>query len=151
MEALLAGIEALPPVAWLRASRWVYATVNAGHIVGLALLFGAIVPLDLRLAGFWRGVPLDALARVLRPVAATGVALVLPTGAVLFAIRAREYAALDIFALKLALIFLALVNAALLRGPRLADASPRRLRLAGLLSIALWFAAIVAGRMLGYV
>ena len=68
----LSALEQLPFVAELRNSRWTYATVNASHIVGIALLFGAIVPLDLRLMGCWRSVPIQTLARILVPVAAAG-------------------------------------------------------------------------------
>src|SRR3546814_3819020 len=50
----LAALQNLEPVAALRASRWVYPLVNTAHIAGIALLFGAIAPLDLRLLGAWR-------------------------------------------------------------------------------------------------
>ena len=66
---LLTALQNLEPVAALRASRWVYPLVNTAHVVGIALLVGAIAPLDLRLLGLWRGVPLHLLARVLQPVA----------------------------------------------------------------------------------
>src|SRR3546814_3716465 len=42
----LAALQNLEPVAALRASRWVYPLVNTAHIAGIALLFGAIAPLD---------------------------------------------------------------------------------------------------------
>ena len=40
---------------------WTYGVVNLAHILGIAMLFGAIVVLDLRLLGVWRAVPLAAL------------------------------------------------------------------------------------------
>jgi len=51
----LTAIEQWPLAAALRSGRWSYAAVNGGHIIGIALLFGAIVPLDLRLIvlSFW--------------------------------------------------------------------------------------------------
>ena len=60
-------------VGALRRSHWVYPIVNTGHIVGLALLFGAIVPLDLRLIGLWPMVSIGSLARMLLPVAIAGL------------------------------------------------------------------------------
>jgi hypothetical protein len=142
----------------LRQSFWVYPIVNAGHIVGLALLFGAIVPLDLRLLGVWRTVPLAAMSRILLPVAIAGLALAVPTGILLFSVRATEYAATPLLWIKFALIACAIANALLLRlslawavaeHSDLSGTMPR-LQLAGALSIGLWLAVILAGRMIGY-
>jgi hypothetical protein len=142
----------------LRQSFWVYPLVNAGHIVGLALLFGAIVPLDLRLVGLWGNLSLAAMSRVLLPVAIAGLVLAVPTGALLFAVRASEYAVMPLLWLKVGLIAGAIANALLLRlslawtvheRSELFGTTPR-LQVAGVLSIGLWLAAIVAGRMIGY-
>jgi hypothetical protein len=154
----LTALEQLAFVAELRNSRWTYATVNASHIVGLALLFGAIVPLDLRLMGCWRSVPIRTLARILVPLAAGGLLLAIAAGFLLFATRATEYAALTLFWVKLALILCGVANALLLRmaaqweGAQSAtDIMPPRLRAAGALSIGLWLSVIVCGRMLAFV
>jgi hypothetical protein len=155
----LAALQDLSFVAALRSSRWTYAAVNAGHIVGIALLFGAIVPLDLRLMGCWRSVPIRTLARIVVPVAVTGLTLAIVAGALLFSIRAVEYAGLTLFRVKLALILCGVANALLLRRAMQWEASkdltgeapPMRLRAAGALSIALWLAVIVCGRMLAFV
>jgi hypothetical protein len=145
-------------VGALRRSHWVYPIVNTGHIVGLALLFGAIVPLDLRLIGLWPTVSVGSLARTLLPVALAGLALAVLTGALLFAVSAVKYAGIALFQVKLLVILGALANALLLhrslawaahRGGDLRGTTPR-LRLAGTLSIGCWLAAIFAGRMLGY-
>lgn len=154
----LSAVQDTALVAALRRSIWVYPIVNTGHIVGLALLFGAIVPLDLRLIGLWRRVPIDAMTRFLMPVAIAGLVLAVPTGALMFAVRATEYAGTPFFQIKLLLIAGALANALLLRmtvvwavwrDGDLQDTTPR-LQLAGALSIALWLAVIFSGRMIGY-
>jgi hypothetical protein len=148
---LLAAIEASGLASHLRGSRWTYPLVNAGHVLGLALLVGAIAPLDLRLIGFWRTEPVARLAAILRPVAAFGAGLAIVTGGLLFSVQAADYAALGLFRAKLALVALGLLNAALHAGDRLAALSPARQRAVGALSLAFWIAALVAGRMLGYV
>jgi hypothetical protein len=158
LTAFAAALQDTAIATALRQSFWVYPLVNAGHIVGLALLFGAIVPLDLRLLGVWRRVPLAAMGRILLPVAIGGLALALPTGFLLFATRASEYAATPLFWIKLSLIACAIANALLLRLSLAWTAhaqseligSTARLRAAGALSIGLWLAVIVAGRMIGY-
>ena len=98
MEPVLDALVASAPAQWLRFSRWGYAAVNTTHVFGIALLVGAILPLDLRLIGLWRSVALEPLARVLVPVAATGLLLAVSTGAFLFITRATEYAAIELFA-----------------------------------------------------
>jgi hypothetical protein len=158
LTELAAALQDSAIATALRQSFWVYPLVNAAHIVGLALLFGAIVPLDLRLLGIWRKVPLAAMSHILLPVALAGLVLAVPTGALLFAVRATEYAVMPLLWLKVALVAGAIANALLLRlslawtaheHSELAGTTPR-LQLAGALSIGLWLAAIVAGRMIGY-
>nr|WP_206022706.1 hypothetical protein [Halomonas bachuensis] len=137
---------------WVRLSRWGYAAINALHILGIALLLGAIVALDLRLLGWRRQVPLRELGRLLQPVAAAGLGLAMLAGALLFLADPRGYAAMPLFLFKLTLIALAITNALLLNlGPGLANATPRRLRLAGMLSLLLWPAVVLVGRFLAFV
>ncbi|MGH6945923.1 MAG: hypothetical protein ACREDZ_01230, partial [Kiloniellales bacterium] len=112
---LLSALQGTELASALRASRWVYPLVNAGHIAGLALLIGSIVPLDLRLLGLWRSQPIAPLARVLLPVTVSGLALAVTTGALLFSVHAVKYAGTTLFQVKLLLILAALANAALLR------------------------------------
>jgi hypothetical protein len=155
---VLSAVQDALIVGALRRSHWVYPLVNAGHIVGLALLFGAIVPLDLRLIGFWPRVPIGPLARLLLPVAIAGLALAVPTGGLLFSVSAVKYVGMGVFQLKLLVILCALANALLLHRTSAwashqdgaARGTTPRLRLAGILSIGCWLAAILAGRMLGY-
>jgi hypothetical protein len=155
----LTAIEQWPVAAALRDGRWSYAAVNGGHVIGIALLFGAIVPLDLRLIGFWRQVPIRTLKRVLVPVAVFGLVLALAAGLLLFSVRATEYAARTVFLFKLALIVCAVANALLLRRAvqwemsqdTVEAAPPLRLRVAGALSISLWLAVIACGRSIAFV
>ena len=70
---------------------WTYAIVSLSHILGVASLFGAVIILDLRLLGVWRGTPLAALASAAAPVAAFGFALAAMSGFGLLATKATEY------------------------------------------------------------
>jgi hypothetical protein len=153
MEGLLAAIEATGPAEYLRASRWGYAAVNGLHILGIALLVGAIVPLNLRLLGVWRGAPRAMLARVLVPVAATGLALAVTAGAFLFSTRAQEYAGIGFLQAKLALVATGAVAAVLLHrahGLALERASRRRLALHAVVSTACWLGALACGRLIAF-
>lgn len=156
---VLTALQEWAPVAALRHSRWTYASVNAAHIVGLALLFGAIVPLDLRLMGLRRTVPIQVMTRTLLPLAISGLVLAIVAGLLLFSTRAVEYASMTLFQVKIALVACALLNILLLHRTAQWEAQqtavdvapPLRLRIAGALSIALWFSVIVCGRMLAFV
>ncbi|MCE8021743.1 hypothetical protein HOP51_16725 [Halomonas sp. MCCC 1A11036] len=151
MDALLAWLADTALAEWVRLSRWGYATVNALHVLGIALLIGAIAALDLRLLGWRKRFPLWELGRLLQPVAVAGLLLAMTTGGMLFLADPNGYAAMPLFRLKLALIALALANALLLNlGPGLANATPRQLLVAGTLSLLLWPAVLLAGRFLAF-
>lgn len=149
----LGALENLPAVAALRESTLAYPMVNALHIVGVALLFGAIVPLDLRLIG-WRGgaASVDGASRLLLPVAVFGFLIAAGAGLLLFATDARAYAASPLFLAKISLIAIALANAlSLRRTDWRSEARPgRRVAAAGIASILLWLSVIVLGRLIGY-
>jgi len=141
----------------LRASLWLYPLVNTAHLLGIAMLFGAIAPLDLRLMGLWKRVPLEPLARILLPMAVGGLTLAVATGALLFVTRPRDYVVEPLFAIKLALILAAVVNALRLRS----SAAWRRLRMDGgetsracriaaIVSLLAWLGVITVGRLIGY-
>jgi len=158
LTPLLEALQALELPTFLRLSDLAYPLVNASHIMGLALLFGAIVTLDLRLLGIWRSVPLDAAAHMLLPVAVFGLITALITGTLLFSVHAVKYASLDIFQVKLALIAAAIINAVLLsrmvawRTALDGTGATRsvRLRMAAFVSILLWSGVILSGRMIAY-
>lgn len=160
LEAYAEAIQASSLSQTLRASLWLYPLVNTGHVLGIALLFGAIVPLDLRLLGCWRSVPLAPLVRVLVPVAIAGLALAIGSGVLLFATRPIDYVVEPLFLVKFALLIAAIVNALTLRRLprwRLIDLDhapgqviPARWKLAGVGSILLWLGVITVGRLIGY-
>lgn len=154
MDGLLVALAASDIATTLRFSRWLYAVVNTAHVLGIALLVGAILPLDLRLIGLWPGVAQDGLVRVLVPVAACGLTLALTTGPLLFSVRAPEYADLTVFQVKLVLVATGVVSALALHlsyGLLLKGASRARLVSAGVLSMSCWLGALAAGRMIAFV
>jgi hypothetical protein len=153
VEPLLAAIQASDLATALRFSRWGYAAVNTAHVLGIALLVGAVVPLDLRLLGVWPRVERRMLVSVLTPVAALGLALAIGAGALLFSIRAVEYASLGLVRLKLLLILLGATSALLVHaafGRLLESARPFVLRLAAVISLTCWIGALICGRLIAF-
>lgn len=149
---ILAALHGSALASTLRGSTWLYPLVNVAHIVGIALLFGAIAALDLRLMGAWSATPLPALSRILAPVAATGFVIAAAAGALLFITKAPDYAASRLFQAKMLLVAAGLANiAAYYALRRRSEPIPARLqRLFGALSVAIWLGAIVLGRLVGY-
>jgi hypothetical protein len=136
----LAGLEATGLAQHLKASRWTYPLVNAGHVLGIALLVGAVLPMDVAvLRG--RGA---AAVRLLRPWAVAGFALAAASGALLFITQAGDYLGSPWFRLKMALLAAALLNAAL----HLRAGTPSRR--AALISLVLWPCVLLSGRMIAY-
>ena len=142
MIEIAAALEATPLAQFLKQSRWVYPLVNAGHILGLALLIGAVVPMDLRLL---RG---DAGAVWLRRYAAAGLALAAILGALLFVTQATDYIYSRWFQAKMAVLAVALANIA--AHPRLASLPAPRRRVPAAVSLGTWPAVLLLGRMIGY-
>lgn len=153
---MLQAIEALPLATLLRGSGTAYLLVNATHILGISLLIGSILPLDLRLAGAFRHTPLPVIAPLLRGTALVGLTLAVLTGFALFTANPVEYAGNPAFRIKLALLAAALVNAALVtRGQAWAQvlsgaSPPLALRLMAMLSALLWVGILLAGRWIGF-
>ena len=153
MEAA-AWLEASALGQGLRGSLWLYPLVNLAHVLGVALLFGTVVLLDLRLLGLWRAIPLAAFAGPVIPVAASGFGLALASGVGLVSVKAVEYAANPFLYVKFGAVALAAANAAALHGSLAwrtrGDAMRPRFAVAGALSLACWLAAVAAGRMIAY-
>jgi hypothetical protein len=152
-----AWLAAFPGAALLRGSGTLYLFVNAAHILGIGLLVGAILPLDLRLLGFFRDVPLAVLGPFLSRAARGGLALALVTGFLLLTVRPGDYLGNPAFLAKLALLALALANIALQHanphfGTALAGGPVHAgVRAAAAASALLWVAVLVAGRWIGFV
>lgn len=143
MEQALISLEQSALGDAMRSWRWLYPIVNTAHIAGIALLFGSLVPLDLRYLGLWRSISVDALARVLVPVALCGFVLAALAGGLLVTTDARKYAAMPLFQIKMALVGLGAVNALYLARKRATVA-------VALISLLTWTGAMICGRFIGY-
>ena len=154
---LVEWIGAWPGAVLLRDSGTAYLLVNAAHILGIGMLVGAILPLDLRLLGLFGHVPLGVIAPFLSRAAATGALLAIVTGLWLFSVKPVEYITNAAFLSKVALLVLALANVTVQHANRhfasaVAGGVLRpAVRLTALSSIVLWLSVLVAGRWIGFV
>lgn len=153
MDAALAALEGMAIAQALRVSRWGYAAVNAAHILGIALLIGAMVPLHLRFLGAWRSVPRPLLVRVLVPTAAIGLGLAVLAGFLLFSVRAREYADIGFLQAKVILVAVGTLSALSLHythGFLLENASNSRLAGHAVVALVCWLGALACGRLIAF-
>jgi hypothetical protein len=153
---LVEWIGAWPGAVFLRDSGTAYLLVNAAHILGIGLLVGAIIPLDLRLLGFFPQAPLAVLAPFLSRAAAAGAVLAILTGLWLFSVKPGEYLGNAAFLWKAGLLLVAIANVALQHGNRRFAAAVAGgtlqpvVRLVALCSILSWISVLVAGRWIGF-
>jgi hypothetical protein len=156
LAAWAAALEASGLSFMLRDSTWVYPLANLGHIVGLSLLVGPIVVLDLRLLGVGRTVPVAGLSRTLTPIAMAGLVLQILSGLLLFTADASALVANNVFLIKACLLVVGIANAiAFRRIWRHAlegwDGDPPALgRLQAALSIVFWLGVAISGRLIAY-
>lgn len=150
IEQALAALERSAPAEALRSSTWAYPAVEVAHLLGVALLFGAIVAIDLRMLGRGTALPLAPLTAYLLPIAWAGFAAATVTGVALFATGATAYAANGLFQAKLAVLAAAGVNALVLHRAGGVRASAGPARVAAVASIVLWTAAVGLGRWVAY-
>jgi hypothetical protein len=153
------ALEETALAKYLRGSVTAYPLVNTGHLIGIALLVGSSIPLNLRIAGLWRSVELEPLRRVLNRSFDAGLALAIGFGILLFLPRASQYIRSGLFIAKMAAlaagILLSLVTRraygrALPVAPGSRGALPMHLRIMAGGSIAIWLSVLVLGRLVGY-
>lgn len=150
--AWLAAIEASAPAVLMRETLWLYPLAGVLHVLAIGLLLGSIIAFDLRVLGVARTVPLADAARWLLPIARTGFALAVLTGAAMFSADATHLADNPAFLIKLALILLAGINVLLFhlvlwQGEPIAGKLTRR---SALISAMLWVCVASAGRLIAY-
>jgi hypothetical protein len=155
----MAALEATTLAGALRNSVWAYPLINAAHILGVALLVGGIVPLDLRLLGIWRPAPLGHMWRIATRTAGAGLLLAVGCGALLFITRAGAYTQSALFIAKMMFVGAGGVNILFLH--RIAPAHrwqhgegaasiSRGVRIAAGISITAWLTVLTLGRLVGY-
>lgn len=136
--------------------KWGWPASETIHFIGLSLLFGVVLLIDLRMLGFLKGIPFSTLHRLL-PWGVLGFGINTVTG-MLFFIGAPPdfYITNGIFLWKLSLILVAGVNALYFTVVDQAwttgagDAPPMGARVAAASGIFLWIGVIFCGQMLPF-
>ncbi len=157
MTETLIWLESTAIARAIREIPWMYAAFETTHYLGLAMLVGGIMLIDLRLLGFARRLPLPPMLGLL-PWVWAGFATNVVTGSLMFVYGATSFGTKRMFWLKMALMALAGLNAlvfsvALARSGGqwvAAGRAPAPIKLVATLSLALWLGVMTAGRWMAY-
>ncbi len=152
--AILDAIKNLWLGEAIRDSAWLFPTLETFHFIGLCLLLGSMLLVDLRLTGIVKG-PVRPMLLYTR-LAIAGFVINLLSGIGFFVSNPANYAANPLFWIKMGLVMLAGLNVAWFelveRREILAlaegAATPARAKFVAGLSLITWFAVIVLGRFL---
>lgn len=153
----LEWLENTPFGLWVGESLWAYPLFETMHTIGMAMVIGSLGLINLRVLGFKSELSLLGTQKLL-PLAWIGFTLNLISGLSLFASDAQHFWHSYTFRVKIVLIILGGINAAILgrrvfQEPRVgaAPAVPTSgVKWIAATSLVFWFGAICAGRLIAY-
>ena len=159
MPTFLRWLQGTGLAARIRDSLFVFPLLESAHVIGLALVFGTIAVIDLRLLGVastersFQRMASDILKWTWAAFALTAL-----TGSLMFMTNAVVYAHNFYFRLKMALLVLSGINMLafeLTAGRTIhrwdqAPSAPPMGRAVATLSLVMWIAIIFAGRIIGF-
>ncbi len=143
--------------SYVLALPWTWPIMETLHFIGLVMLLGGLLVIDLRLLGYNRIIPTVA-SHDLLPVIYTGLTINVVTGILFFVGDPHRYFINISFQLKMLLFVFAGLNALWYQfklSPRIdalaaGSEMPGDARLAGALSLGLWFGVLILGRLIPY-
>lgn len=150
-------LEGTAVALWVGESLWAYPFLLSLHAVGLATIVGVSVMLDLRLLGMFKGLRVESFLGAMK-LAWFGFLINAISGLFLFTSQASFFVTSTPFLLKIGMIFVAAITTAIiqqkLRGVRDGGDASIAIGAGGKViaafSLALWFGAIVTGRLIAY-
>ena len=155
MYEYFAAIANWGPSKAINESSWIFALVQAFHLVSLGFLAGSLLMVDLRLLG--RGFsqqPLATVARDARPwLIGSLVAMVLTGVPQFISLATKEYDSVY-FRWKMLMLLIALIFTFTIRRQvaqnGLAIGRPHLAKMTAIVSLALWFGVAWGGRWIGF-
>jgi len=139
---------------WVGGGTWEFPMIETIHILALAMLYGCVVVISLRLMGIlMKGWTVAGITREVTPFLNASLAVILTSGTLLYlseAMKAFDNAA---FWIKVDLLFAALLfHFTVVRKVTRADEVSRATGVTvGLISLVLWLGIGCAGRAIGFV
>jgi hypothetical protein len=135
----------------IASNPWAYPALEVLHIVGIALLLGNLVLLEIRVWGAAATLAVPALARLALPLVLAGFGLCAVSGLLMFASQPLDLLGNRVFVVKMGLLMVAGSNAAIFHARGGLQRLDRVARLQTVLSLGIWIAVIILGRSIAYV
>lgn len=137
----------------IRVSPWLFPVIEAVHLLGLCLLGGSLLVVDLRMLGVGlRRQTIAELAKDARPWLLGSIGVMIATGTALFLSESVKCYYSQAFWVKITTIPLALLFTMTVR-QRVARATLETTaitKMVAIVSLALWFTVAAAGRWIGF-
>lgn len=157
MTEILFWIETSALGQLMRDSNWLFPLAEILHFVGLSLLIGSLIVVDLRLVGFLRNISFEAVYKLL-PLSLVGFGINMLTGILFCFSDPFRYYPNIAFRMKMGLVLLAGLNVLWFKFavfPKTIHMSAEEkannvAKIVAILSLLIWFAVIVLGRMIPY-
>lgn len=159
VPAVIQGIYDSGVAEWMRHSLKAMPFVEATHVLAIAVVFGSILVVDLRLLGLPNSRrPVTVVSHEMLRLTWSAFLIAVITGALMFAPNAITYFGNTAFRLKMLTLVAAGINMLIFqiftaRGIAGWDAAPRppgAARVAATLSVLLWITVIFLGRWIGF-
>jgi hypothetical protein len=151
---LFQWFEATTPGTIVRESIWMFPMIQCFHLLALSLLGGTVLALDMRMLGLGlTATPIAELGRKLHPWMKLGLIVIVVSGVLMFLSEAIKCFYSPPFFYKITLLILATIFTFTFR-QRVVESSetatPVRLKLTALISLALWFGVGFSGRWIAF-
>lgn len=142
----------------IRTVPWLYPALETVHYIGLAMLVGSIMLIDLRLLGFARVLPLRSMIGLV-PWVWAGFIVNAVSGSLIFIYGATGFGSSGAFQLKMVLMLLAGINAMIFTfaAGRSKDSwldtgnVPGSIKVVATASFVLWLGVVTTGRWMAYI
>lgn len=160
LQSLLQALEATTLATMIRESADAFPLLESMHVIGIALVFGTITVVDLRLLGInAHRRSAQHLIHELLPFTWIAFVTCVVTGSLMFAANATTYAQNPMFLWKMGILALAGLNMVVFHLGSFRRISewdtrlppPRPARFAGISSMVLWVGVVFLGRWIAFV
>jgi hypothetical protein len=151
--AILDALAQWPFAVWLRSASYTYPVLETTHIVAIATLFGTILIVDWNILRrrYSEVISIHDWMKQLLPWTLAAFCLAALSGSLMFLARAGDMISNPAFVVKMTLLMVVGVNAAMLHTRGRVDPTNNLTRIQAAFSIALWLAIIACGRWIAYV